>query len=253
MKLYRTEGVVLRTYSVREADKVLVLFSRDLGKLRLWAHGVAKPGSHKRGAVQPFCHGQFLVAAGREIDTVRQAEALDGHSHLHTDLVTLTRATYACELVEGFGVEGQPNVQLYVLLLETLGRLGTTGDDPLLLPAFEARLLDLSGFRPELKTCLECGAAPDRSPLYFSPLLGGIQCTSCHTGDDGALTVSLGSVRTLESLRSLPLDRLSTLRPDAGTSRELTRMLRNTISLHLEKQPKSLSFLADLTTFSPKA
>jgi DNA repair protein RecO (recombination protein O) len=253
MKLYRTEGVVLRTYVVREADKVLVCFSRDRGLLRLWAHGVAKPGSQKRGAVQPFCRARFMVAAGREIDSIRQADGLDYHGHLHTDLISLTRATYTCELVEGFAAEGQPNIELYALLLEILARLGGTGDHPLLLPAFEIRLLDVSGFGPVLETCQGCGATADQPGLSFSPLQGGILCASCRDGESGALSVSLGSIRTLETLRSWPLDRLSNLKPDSDTIRDITRILRSTIGVHLEKQPKSLSFLAEITTSYPKA
>lgn len=246
MKLYRTEGVVIRAKTVRDADKILVLYTPELGKLRVWAHGAGKPGSRKRGAVQPFCRGRYLIAAGREIDTVRQAEEIEAHSHLHGDLATLTCAGYICELVDGFGAEGQANRRLYGLLLETLNRLGRDSRPALLLSAFEARLLDLSGFRPELRFCLECGAEPEGSSCDYSPLQGGLLCPRCRTAESRAFSVSLGAVRTFARLLSQPLERLSSLRPDAGVQRELQQMLRSTITLHLERPPKSLAFLHEL-------
>lgn len=246
MAHYRTEGIVLRAKTVRDADKVLVLYTPERGKLRVWAHGVGKPGSRKRGAVQPFCRGRYLIAAGREIDTVRQAEEIEAHSRLHEDLAMLTCAGYICELVAGFGAEGQANPPLYGLLLQTLGRLGRETRPALLLSAFEARLLDLSGFRPVLESCLECGAALTGPSCHYSPLHGGIMCRKCHTARAQAFTVSAGAVRTFARLLSQPLDRLSLLRPDAGTQRELSRMLRRTITMHLEYPPKSLAFLEGL-------
>ncbi len=246
MKLYQTEGVVIRAKTVREADKILVLCTPERGILRVWAHGAGKPGSRKRGAVQPFSRGRYLISAGREIDTVRQAEEIEAYGQLHGDLLLLTCAGYVCELVEGFGSEGQANRPLYHLLLQTLRRLGHDSRLTLLLSAFEARLLDLSGFRPTLDVCLECGTEPEGPSCYYSPLQGGILCKRCPTAQSQAFSVSLGAVRTLERLRSLPLDRLPFLRPDAGTQGELSRMLRSTITLHLERPPKSLSFFEDL-------
>lgn len=244
MKLYQTEAIVLRALSVREADRVLVLFARECGKLRVWAHGAARPTSRKRGAVQPFCRSRFLLERGREIDVVRQAEAVEEYSFLYHDLEALSLASYLCELVDGFVPEGQPNPGIYLLLLQVLRRLAGEQSE-LLVRFFEVRLLALSGLRPELNRCVACGGKP-ADPVHFSSHQGGILCRECRGRDANALACRPATVRVLDKLLTWSLDRLGVLRVDDATERELASILRACICYHLEREPRSLVFLRKL-------
>lgn len=244
MKLYQTEAVVLRASTVREADRVLVLFARDLGKLRVWAHGAARPTSRKRGAVQQFCRSRFLLERGREIDVVRQAEAVEDFAWLHTDLENLGLASYLCELVDGFAPEGQPNPELYGLLVRVLHGLAGERRD-LLVRFFESRLLALAGLRPELDTCTACGEAFS-GPVGFSPHWGGVLCGRCRERDAAALSCRAATLRIMGHLLDWPLERLGVLRVEAATARELATILQACICYHLEREPRSLVFLRKL-------
>ncbi len=232
---------MLRASAVREADRTLVLLTRDRGKLRVWAHGAARPTSRKRGAVQPFCRSRFLLERGRGIDVVRQAEALEEFPALHADLEALALAGYVCELAEGFVAEGQPDPGIYALLLQVLRRLA---EDKSGLPVrfFEARLLVLAGFGPELEACAGCGARP-AVPVRLSPALGGILCRECRDRDPLARPCGPAAVQVLGKLLEWPLDRLTVLRTDAATDRELAGILQACVCYHLDREPRSLAFL----------
>ena len=104
-RLYRTESIVLRRQDLGEADRIVTVFTPAQGKLRAIAKGVRRPGSKKAGHVEPFTRNSLLVAKGRELDIITQAETLDAYPSLRQDLDRLGQAAYVIELVDRFAVE----------------------------------------------------------------------------------------------------------------------------------------------------
>ena len=107
MKLYKTEALVLRSRDCGRGDKLLILYSRELGKIKVMAHGAARPSSRKRGAVQLFTRANFLIRRGREMDSVSQCEGVEMFSYLREDLEKISYASYLFELVDVFTPEGE--------------------------------------------------------------------------------------------------------------------------------------------------
>ena len=91
-RTYRTEAIVIRRSDFGEADRLLTLFSVDHGKVRAVGKGARKPQSRKTGHVELFMRSKFLIAEGRDLDIVTQAEMVEAYAPLRDDLV---RATYA--------------------------------------------------------------------------------------------------------------------------------------------------------------
>ena len=89
-RVYRTEAIVLRRTDFGEADRLLTVYTPDRGKLRLIAKGARKPTSRKSGHVELFSRGQFLVAVGRELDIITQAETLEPFRPLRENLLRTT-------------------------------------------------------------------------------------------------------------------------------------------------------------------
>lgn len=248
MKPYTVEAIVLRARPLDGADKLLVLFSRERGRLRALAYGAGKPTSRKRGAVQPFSHARLLLEEGRGgLSVVRQAEEISSLSHLHEDLEAMAYAGYFAELVESFTPEGEPSEGLFVALSAALRGLARPAGRDLLALAFTARTLALSGLAPCLSVCASCGADL-AAPAFFSLSAGGALCPACQGGDPGALACRLGTLRTLEQLFDWPFDRLAQLQVGPVTRRELTTILLAQICFHLEREPRSLAFLHSMGT-----
>ena len=76
-RVYRTEAVVLKGVDFGETDKVLTLYTLHQGKLRVVAKGVRRPGSRLGGHLDILTHSQLLLAHGRNLDIVTQAETID--------------------------------------------------------------------------------------------------------------------------------------------------------------------------------
>ncbi len=242
-RLYRTEGIVLRRTDFGEADRLLVLLTPGYGKLRVLAKGVRKVPSRKAGHVEPFMRSQFLLARGRDLDIVTQAETLDAYQGLRGDLVRTTYACYLSELADAFAEEKGENDALYQLLAYMLGRL-SRGDDPAMLARFyEMRLLTYVGFRPELQRCVRCGAAHEPGPAFFSAPEGGVRCPRCGEGAPGAVPLSLGAFKVLRYLQSQEYPTVAVLRLPVQTAREVESLLRRYLSYLLERGIKSVGFL----------
>ena len=116
----RVEAIVLRHSDWGEADRLLGLFTRELGKVRAVAKGVRKPRSRKAGSPGAVHPGQPAAGLGREMLIVTQAEAVDPHLALREDLVRVGYAAYVVELLDRFTYEEGENAALYRLLAETL-------------------------------------------------------------------------------------------------------------------------------------
>lgn len=241
MKFYKVRAIVLKAINVREADLILTLFSREKGKLRVIAYGACKPGSRKRGGVQPFSHAHFLLCRGRDLDTVSQADLQEMFSGLRERLDLLGYASYLAELVDSLTAEGEAAPAVFELLLQALRLLGRI-EAAILTRACEIKLLTLLGYRPCLETCASCGGPLSGEP-YFYAGAGGMLCPSCAAVHHGGLRCHRGTVETLRLLLRWDLSRLDRLRPDDAIKREMRLILRRHMEYHLERRMKSVQFL----------
>ncbi len=93
-RTFRVDAVVLRHSDWGEADRLLWLFTLELGKVRVLAKGARKIRSRKAGHLEPFTRVRLLLAKGREILLVTQAETIEAYLPLHEDLEGITYASW---------------------------------------------------------------------------------------------------------------------------------------------------------------
>ena len=159
MALYRDEGVVLRTYKLGEADRIVVLMTRTRGKVRAVAKGVRKTKSKFGSRLEPGSHSALLLYEGRgELDIVSQAESIDHFRAIRDDLDRLTAMSSMLEVVDQLALEGEANVALYRMLLGALRTL-EANHAPLVVGGFFLKALALEGFQPMVDACVGCGAS----------------------------------------------------------------------------------------------
>ena len=85
-RLYRCEAIVLGRMDLGEADRILTLYSRQHGKLRVIAKGARRPLSRLGPHLEYFSRSQLMLARGRELDVVTGAETQDAHLAIRGDL-----------------------------------------------------------------------------------------------------------------------------------------------------------------------
>ncbi|CAB4556606.1 MAG: DNA repair protein RecO [Actinomycetes bacterium] len=177
--LYRDTGVVLRTYKLGEADRIVVVLTEHHGKVRAVAKGVRKTMSKFGARLEPLSHVRLLMYQGRELDIVSQADSVETLAPLVGDLDHLTNGLAIVEAVDQITLDREPAPHVYRMLVGAL-RTVAERSGPLVVPAFYWKLLASEGVRPELDECVRCGAT---EPLVaFDVTEGGVLCRSCRTG-----------------------------------------------------------------------
>ncbi len=247
MKLYKVDAIVLRSREMRDADRILTLLSRQKGKIKAVAHGVNKPSSRKRGAVQPFCYSSFLLYRGRELDSVNQCEGIEAFSGLRADLDRISYASYLAELTDYASMEDQINGEAFFLLLTILHLISRDGADvELLTRSFEIRLLDIAGLRPHLDNCVGCGVPVESETVGFSSSTGGVVCGRCSGIAGDVKFFPRGTVEILKLLLKWDLKKTERIKVSPRVRQQLRQIMQNYISYHLEKKLATALFLEKL-------
>lgn len=245
-RLYRTEAIVLKRSDFFEADRLLTIYTPTLGKIRVLAKGVRKPTSRKSGHVELFTHSRFLIAKGRNLDIVTQAETINPFLPLREDLLRLSYAYYAAELVDRFTEEGVENRPLFDFLLDTLSRIGEASDLSITTRFFELHLLDLLGYRPQLFRCLRCQAEIKPEINFFSNEEGGVLCPNCGRGEPRAKAISVGALKVLRFLQKGDYAHCRRLKVSQESGQEMEMVMHRYITHLLERDLKSIQFLDTL-------
>jgi len=198
MPNYRLTAINVGSFPLGESDKVLTLFSAERGLTRAVAKGARKPGAKIAGRAEVLKVNRLLLATGRSLDIITQAEELVGFSQLRQDLNKLSYALYYAELTAQFGQgladESETFFHYFCNALKLL--LQIEADPILLCLQFELYLLATLGYKPELDSCVVCRQTlTDYNVRAFDHDLGGIICQSCPTNKriDSSNRVAEGS------------------------------------------------------------
>jgi DNA repair protein RecO (recombination protein O) len=240
--LYRAEGIVLRHRPLGEADRLVILYTREHGKLRASGRGVKKTTSRLAGHIEPLTHVSLLLVKGANLDSITQAQTLHRFIPLREDLRRMARAMYAAELVDLFTEEQAPQAELFTLLLETLHLLATSADPARILHRFEMQFLRLMGYEPQLSACSTCGRAPSATPV-FSAVWGGLLCPACAPRDQTARLLAPPDVAALSVLMRGRIEEVQRLDLPEERRKTLAGLLRWYVQHIIERPVKSGAFL----------
>lgn len=180
---YKATGITLKGVPMGESDRLLTVLTREFGLIRAVAPGSRKHESSLRGRSGLFVVNQLLIAKGRNLDKIVQAEGLASYTGLSQDLRKLTVGQYLAELALYQALSDHPQEELFVLLNESLTRLeqlpGSAALSCLAHAAFQ--LLTLAGVSPQVDRCCisQKAIAPDLSDttewqVGFHPPSGGV-------------------------------------------------------------------------------
>jgi DNA repair protein RecO (recombination protein O) len=250
-----TQALLLKSSPYREADRMVVLYTRSHGKITALARSAARSRTRFGASLALFVVGEAFLKekATSDLWSLERFEARrDFGGALALDVVSLAHASYATELVRELTVPRHEDAKLLDLLVELYGALEVSGPKADTLRAFELHLLGALGLMPVLSRCVACGAqaATEEGGVVVDPDRGGLCCARCAASSRGpgvrplssparARLCELGQVTSLAAAAALP-----PLAPDLqAQAREAMHALLRT---HLSGPLQSLEFLRKL-------
>ena len=255
MPLHTTEAVILRTYKLGEADRIVVFLTRDRGKKRGVAKGARRPRSRFAGALEPLTRVTvaYFEREQRELVSLNYAE-IERSPLAATDPRALGYVEYFAELLDEWAPDSDPNEKLYRLGASTVEACAVGVPIDSLARYFEFWVLRLQGVYPSHLACHGCGSALDdlgEGGAYLAPGDAVLTCPSCaqSTGralDDWGAELSGDAIAFLKGAAAVAPHQVSDLPFSQRVDRELEAVHRKLMVTHLEKELKSARVLREM-------
>ena len=245
-RTYQTEAIIIKKTKLGEADRILTLYTPELGKIQAVAKGIRRPRSKLAGHLELLTHSLVSLARGRNLDTIIGSQTINSFLPLKSDLHLTSYALYATELVSQFTVDHVKNCPLFRLFLETMQQLCQDGDNELVLRYFELQLLNEVGYRPQLQQCVACHRPLQPVTNSFCSSIGGMLCPDCRSSQPLIYTLSLNALKVLRFLQVSDHSAVKRLKINLELSHELEAVIRNYLRYLLEREVKSVAWLDTL-------
>jgi len=213
MPLYSADALILRTYKLGEADRIVVFLTRDRGKKRGVARGARRPKSNFVGALEPLTHVRvaYFEKERRELVNLNYSEV--SRSALSSGTIEgLGCAAYFAELIDEWAAESHEDERLYRLGVSMVEALVAGVPPEPLTRYFEFWLLSLQGVYPAARV----------------------------------QTLSPEAQSFLTAARKIGPQELTDMTFDRAMLRELESLHRSVIAMHLEREPRSIKVLKDM-------
>jgi DNA repair protein RecO (recombination protein O) len=221
--LQKCEGIVIRSTDYGESNKVVTLYTRELGKVGVMAKGAKKPNSRLSAITQLFTHGYFLVQKGSGLGSLQQGEMISSLRSIREDIFLTAYSSYIIELTDKSTEDRKVNPYLFELLHQTLNYINEGYDPDVLMNIFELKILNVLGLHPILNQCAVCGSTDGN--FSFSIREGGFLCHRCLDKDPYHLKITSGTVKLLRLFYYFDLNRLGTISIKDETKEELRKII----------------------------
>lgn len=212
MEELRVKGIVIKAVDYKDSDKIVTIFSAELGLIKARARGVKKAKAKLAFAVQPFAFIEFLLAEKGGFYTIINASSIDQFFNVTTDFDNYIFMLGALEVCEKTVKQNSPEPKLFMLLLNALKEVCYAGTSSMyVFIKFMIESLKFLGFDLELDRCAICGEKLSNKMYPFSYDYNGMICPKCSNKNE-FLELTMGEFAILEKINFTEMSKLSSLK-----------------------------------------
>lgn len=230
--LHRVEGIVIRSMDYGEGNKIITLFTRELGKVGVMARGAKKMNSRHAAIAQLFTLGEFVFfKSGSHMGTLNHADIIASHQRLRGDLPLCAYSAYVVEMVDRLQTDHDPNAYVYEQTKAALDGIEEGKDAQIITHLFEMKMLMQAGYSPNLEQCAVCGSETN-NPLV-NIRLGGLLCLNCSLREPESVVITEGVLKLLRLFARADLNRLGKVEVKPETKAILKSLMRGLLDEHI--------------------
>jgi DNA repair protein RecO (recombination protein O) len=241
-------AVILRSRPYGESDKIVTFLGADVGKLTGIAKGAKNSRRRFANCLDPFTRVRmhFRARPGANLAFLESCDLLEPVGAL-VEPTKFAYASYLVELVDQLTAEAQPVGELYELLANALHELRHGPATGAFLRYFELRLLQHTGYAPDLQACTRCRVATSNAEqLFLDVAHGTILCPACRS-QANTIAVAGEVVATLRAIETLPLADARRHRLPARAAVEAANLMGQLLAVHLPRPLRSVKLIAALS------
>lgn len=176
--LQEVKGLVIRTVDLKESDRLLTIFTEELGVVTALARGARTLKSRKMSSTMQFCYSSFVLFKKDDKYTIRDAELIESFFGIRDSIEGLALAAYIADVLSDV-TTAESDRDLLRLSLNSLYAISTGRYDVAAVKAaFEIRATSILGFMPDVLACAECGSREGES--FFDIMGGFVECAACR-------------------------------------------------------------------------
>lgn len=244
--LITSEGIVLKQRKIAGNRRIIVIFTKNYGKISAGTSINEKGKSKAALALRPFTYAEYDIFKGRDSYSLNNAQAKRAYYSIGEDLDRFLVASKLIEYLDSILEEGQARPKLFEMTIEFMESITNANSNyQTLLYAFVAKTLRLQGIMPEITCCADCGkklsdfnyGQKQKGPT-FSVNAGGIVCEECgdrekSNGESLIFEPSFDIVSVLQYFVDNPISRFEKVVLKAEISKELKNILSRYVSFYL--------------------
>ena len=237
MVVLKGEAIILRTYPLKETDKLIVLFSQEYGKIRGVVNGGRRIKSRFTGRLEPLSWIEFsgFQRRNQELVSIDSIEVIKGFGLILEDYDTFLRSTYLLEVILKTMPDWEVNQNLFRLLLHVLPAFVKTDTSSAALLYFQVWYLKFGGFLPDLYKCSRCGDhLAKNGRTYCGDKIQGLMCKACKSGM--GRDISINNMKLLRSLTKMSLIEILKENQISRNVGQLTNIVEELIETSFERR-----------------
>lgn len=223
-----TDGIIIKQVKMPDDRKMLILFSKTLGKISVATNNQYPTKSKSNMAMQSFNYGKYVLYKIKDYYYFNQGDIIKSYYRIGEDIEKYACAAYVFELTDANLIEGKSEAKIFDLLLSFLDVIEKRKKEHILLVrAYEIKLLTYNGIMPSLNECVRCG---NTNTNEFSISNGGLICEDCKEKDELILKLDNNIIKVIKYLENNSLKALENLTLDKNTLEKLNYFM----NLYLE-------------------
>jgi DNA repair protein RecO (recombination protein O) len=244
MPLHESEAIVLQSYPLGEADRLVSFLSRTIGRVRGVASGARRTKSRFGSTLERLSHVRiwFFEKETRELVRINQCELIESFLNAFRDYASGIALAILSEVTEAVLPDREASDANFRLLLMTAQAVKRTGKSEVPLAYFALWTVKLGGWLPHLDICAKCRRQLTAAePAYFSRSASALACGKCSK--PGLRTISVSALVAARQMLTVRLDRLNEENISPTAARELTDVMLDVIERQIDRKLKARELL----------